>query len=303
MRFGLLPKDWGSRRLHSLFGLWLSTFIIFHLLTNSRAALLFGEYGKGFIHEVNVIHNLPFLPVVEILFIGLPFLIHAAWGIKYALSAKFNASGGGGKTPRLKYGANKAYSWMRIAGYVLLVGLILHVTQMRFLRYPDEVEIGAERAEYVVRVSTDPGLGEIAERLDAKLYDKAQIKGLAADFQAKEKSDALEYEIEGESIAALEYRKLGPGEVMVMSGSPGKAILFTLRDVMKSWTMRILYSIFVLAGVYHGFRGLWSFAIVWGLTLTQRSQNAMKWASIGLMIVVGFLGMSAIWLTSTVTLR
>jgi succinate dehydrogenase cytochrome b subunit len=303
MRFGLLPRDWGSRRLHSLLGLWLSLFIIFHLVTNSQAALFIGEHGKGFIHEVNLIHNIPYLPVVEIVLIGLPFLLHAGWGIKYALTAKFNASGGAGKAPRLKYGANKAYSWMRIAGYVLLVGVILHVVQMRFLDYPAEVEIGGETGEYVVRVSTDPGLDRIAERLDAKIYDKVQIKGLAADYQAKEKSGSLSYEIEGAMVAALEHRKLARDEVMVMSNSSGKAILFTVRNVMKSWTMRVLYSIFVLAGVYHGFRGLWSFSIVWGIALTKRSQHVMRWVSVSLMVVVGLLGMAAIWLTSMVTLR
>lgn len=266
MRFGLLPRDWGSRRLHSLLGLWLALFIIFHLVTNSQAALFFDQYGAGFIHEVNLIHNLPYRSVIEIVLIGLPFFLHAAWGIKFAIKAKYNSSGKGEKAPKLKYGANKAYSWMRIAAYVLLVGLILHVVQMRFLRYPDEIETADYKTEYVVSVSADPGLDGIAARLGAKVIE-------------------------------------GPDGLEVVADSSGKAMLFTVRDVMKSWTMRILYSIFVLSGVYHGFRGLWSFAIVWGITLTKRSQNVMKWATVGLMLVVGFLGMAAIWLTYSVTLK
>ncbi len=262
MRFGLLPRDWGSRRLHSLLGLWLALFIIFHLITNSQAALFFDQYGAGFIHEVNLIHSLPYLPVLEIVLIGLPFLLHAGWGIKFAITAKYNSMGSGEKAPKLKYGANKAYSWMRIAAYVLLVGVTLHVIQMRFLRYPEEIKT----AEYTVQVSSDAGLEQVAARLGAQVIDEAHGYEVVAD-------------------------------------SMGKAMLFTVRNVMQSWTQRILYSVFVLSGVYHGFRGLWSFAIVWGITLTKRSQNVMKWGTIGLMIVIGFLGMAAIWLTSTVTLR
>lgn len=266
MRFGLLPRDWGSRRLHSLLGLWLSFFIIFHLLTNSQAALFIGQRGEGFVREVNLIHSLPYLPVIEIMLIGLPFLLHAGWGIKYALTAKSNAWGAGERKPKMRFGANHAYSWQRIAAYVLLVGVILHVVQMRFLRYPDEVETAGFTTEYIVRVDNDPGLAQVAAR------EGATVRGSGS-------------------------------EVQVVAESSGSAMLFTVRDVMQSWSMRILYSIFVLAGVYHGFRGLWSFSIVWGLTLTKRSQHVMRWVSIGLMIVVGFLGMAAIWLTSTVTLR
>ena len=67
-----LPRAFIWRRLHSLAGLWLVIYIIDHLLINSQAALLLGNDGRGFIHSVNAIHNLPYLSVIEILVLGVP---------------------------------------------------------------------------------------------------------------------------------------------------------------------------------------------------------------------------------------
>ena len=61
-----IPKAFLWRRLHSIAGLWLVIFIISHLFTNSQAALLIGDDGQGFINAVNAIHNLPYLPLIEI---------------------------------------------------------------------------------------------------------------------------------------------------------------------------------------------------------------------------------------------
>ncbi len=242
-------------------GLWIALYLIFHLLTNSRAALFFGDYGSGFIREVNWIHDLPYLPVLEVIVIALPFLFHALWGIRYAVKAKVNSVPGSGKKPHLKYGANHAYTWQRITAWILLIGIIWHVVEFRFIHYPKEVKGG-----YAVEVSMDKGLPGVAKRLDAKIEGSGR-------------------------------------QVTVVSKSFGEATLFNVRNVFKSWTLMSLYTVFVISAVYHGFRGLWSFCIVWGLTLTQRSQKMMKWISILLMVVIGFLGLAAVWLTYLVTLR
>jgi succinate dehydrogenase / fumarate reductase cytochrome b subunit len=86
-----LPKEFLWRRLHSIFGLLIVLFLIEHFLTNSQSALLFGQSGEGFIKAVNFIKNLPYLPVIEVLLIGVPIVVHGALGVRYALTGKMNS--------------------------------------------------------------------------------------------------------------------------------------------------------------------------------------------------------------------
>ena len=301
------PKDFAARRWHSIMGLFLAGFLIFHLLTNAQAAIPFSKDGSGFVHEVNWIHSLPFLHALEILALAVPFLVHGIWGVKYALSAKFNNVKSEAKPGLRKYGANHAYSWQRITAWILLIGVILHVGQMRFLRYPVEVDQGGGKSLYIVKVSEDPGLYPLAARQEVEIYDGRRI------LQARERFDALpkpegpietqEYDFERAFIAGLQKLKITPFQSLIVSDEIGKVMLFTVRNTFKSFWMMFLYAIFVAAASYHGFRGLWSFMIVWGATLTPRSQRWMKYFSIALMLGVGFLGYSAIFLSYLVTLR
>ena len=102
-----------------------------------------GNDGREFIKIVNLIHSLPFLKVLEIALIGIPLVFHTIWGIKYAITSKSNARGSNGNKPSLnEYGRNRAYSLQRLSSWIILVGIILHVVQMRFMDYPEKVKIG-----------------------------------------------------------------------------------------------------------------------------------------------------------------
>ena len=90
------------KRLHSLMGLWLVLFLIEHLFVNSQAALLLGGNGKSFVDAVNAIHNLPYLPAIEIGLLGIPILIHMVWGIKILFTSKSNVSSSDGSKPYIK---------------------------------------------------------------------------------------------------------------------------------------------------------------------------------------------------------
>src|SRR4051812_29543012 len=110
-----IPKAFIWRRVHSLAGLWFVLFLIEHLLTNSQAALFIGDNGSGFVEAVNFIKSLPYLPVIEIFLLGVPFLVHAIWGVKYLLTSKFNSFPADGSTPSLpQYPRNQAFTWQRI---------------------------------------------------------------------------------------------------------------------------------------------------------------------------------------------
>ncbi|MCB1113963.1 MAG: succinate dehydrogenase cytochrome b558 subunit [Chlamydiia bacterium] len=261
-----IPSDFIWRRLHSLAGLALSLFIIFHLFTNSQAALPLGEYGKGFVKDVNWIHDLPFLPLLEIGLIGAPFLLHALWGLHYLFTGRPNSQSNPGNKPYLDYGRNKAYTWQRITAWILLVAVTAHVVHMRFLEYPEVTHEGTKTL-YTVTVSDDPGL-----------------KGLQRP---------MGYTMEQES----------GDDVKITADNFGTTALMVVRDTFKSPLMMGLYTILVLSACYHGFNGLWTFMITWGVTLTERSQSLWLKVCKGLMIIVAFLGLAAIFGTYWLNLR
>ena len=327
-----LPRPFVWRRLHSLFGLWIVLFLIEHMLTNSQAALLIGESGEGFIRAVNVLKHLPYLPVIEIILLGVPILMHGVWGIRIALTSKKNAFPSSGKRPSLmKYSRNHAYSWQRFTSWILLVGIILHVGYMRFYMYPESVKAG-KQAAYFVRINMDPGLYTVSDRLGVKLYNKASIDEIKQNFLRQENQVAdtridaekilqreptYKYrensaqlmdhyqmiEHQKETIAALEKRPISKNQVIAEAPDFGTAVLLVVRDAFKSPFKCILYTIFVLAAVFHGFNGLWTFMITWGLVLKMRSQSrAVNWC-VGIMVLIGFLGLASIWGTYFINLR
>ena len=145
------PFVW--RRVHSLMGLWLVIYLIEHLIVNSQATLWIGDDGSGFVKLVNSLEGLPYLQVIEIVFIGIPLVLHGYWGVKRALTAKGNARRTDGSAPSLPYGRNRAFTWQRLTSWILLIGIIAHVVQMRFVQMPREVG-----GRYVVQLQRDEGL-------------------------------------------------------------------------------------------------------------------------------------------------
>jgi succinate dehydrogenase cytochrome b subunit len=322
-----LPKDFVSRRLHSLMGLWLVVFLIEHLLTNSQAALLFSQDGSGFIKMVNLIYSIPYLHVVELLLLATPFVIHIVWGIKYMRTSKANAHATNGAKPNLRrYPRNHAFSWQRITAWILIVGVTAHVVQMRFIKSPEEVRIGGTQVLYMVKLNLDNGLYTVADRLGVELYDSQEIAAMQEQFEIDAVKEAMRPKIwplgnqyseikqheldqaqaiglERQWLEAAEAKPLKPNQVLAVAPSPGVAFLLNVRETMRDPWMIALYSIFVIVAVYHAFNGLWSASIVWGVTLTARSQLLMKRFCILLMIVLGFLGLAAAWGTYWLNLR
>lgn len=261
-----IPKAFIWRRLHSLMGLWLVVFLCEHLLTNSQAALWVGESGRGFVNLVNLLHNLPYLQVIEIGLLGVPFLIHMVWGVKYLLTSKSNSRYKNDATPYIPSGRNRAYTWQRITSWILLVCIIGHVAKFRFIDYPDQISSGIETV-YTIKVTEDPGLNSVAERLGVTL------------------------------------QPLSNNEVLATSKDFGSASLLAVRNTFKSPIYIGLYTIFVLAAVFHAANGFWTFLITWGWVLKMAAQRAWVMVSFVLMGTLLFLGLAAIWGTYLINLR
>ncbi len=338
MTVAVIPREFVWKRLHSLMGLWLVLFLVEHLLTNSQAALWIGEDGSGFIRMVNALHNLPYLQVIEISLLGIPILIHLVWGIKYALKAKGNAHKTSGATPSLrKYGRNRAYSWQRITSWILLVGLIGHIVNFRFLEYPSSISQGDYHA-YFVKVDMDDGLYTLAYRLNVKLYDADAVRDAEMKFEQRDDEKALveaaslvqsetknwidgvqpvPFDTQKEMImqSAQKYRfgekwiqtvkkiDLKPDQVIAESESFGTATLLTVRNVFKSPIYIGLYTIFVMAACFHAFNGFWTFLVTWGFVVRRAAQKSLLTLSISLIVILTFLGLSSVWGTFWLNLR
>jgi succinate dehydrogenase / fumarate reductase cytochrome b subunit len=325
-----LPKEFIYSRLHSLTGLLIVIFLFEHLLTNSQAALFFGDDGAGFVRMVNFIHDLPYLQVIELTFIGVPIAYHAVIGIQKALYGRSNSFGSkDGTKPYLPYSRSRAYTYQRWTAWILLVGIILHVANFRFYLYPAEAKEGDKRL-FFTRVYFDKGLYTLQDRLGFTLYDQAQISeykktldkemaqqalvdqrlkeidasstvfNLEASELGKEKLKATEME---DFYQGLTKRELHSDQVILVTPSFGTSQLMNVRDVFKSPIKAILYTIFVLAAVFHGFNGLWAFTITWGLVVKQISQRRMLKVCVGLMFLLGFMGLSSVWGTYWINLR
>ena len=283
-----IPQAFVWRRLHSITGLWLTIYLAVHLFTNSQAALFFGDDGQGFIKAVNSIHEIPYLPFIEIAVLVFPILIHAIWGIYYVYRAKYNSFGNTGREPYLpQYPRNRAYTWQRITSWILLVGIAAHVVHMRFIEYPATAKIDHERF-YMVKVNADEGLYTLAPRLGVKLYGPNELSSL---------------ETNQEWQAALSKRPLKSGELIATANNFGTVELLMLRNTFKSPLMIVLYTLLVLAACFHAFNGLWTFMISWGITFTARAQRLMQTLSIVFMVVFSALGLAAVWFTYWINLK
>lgn len=279
-----IPQAFIWRRLHSLTGLFLALFLFEHLLVNSQAALYIGDDGYGFINAVNAIHNLPYLPVIEIALLGVPILLHAAFGVRYLRTGLSNSGRSDGSKPRLTYGRNHAYTWQRITSWILLFLLAFHIIQMRFVEYPEFARHEGNRL-YMVRLQEDAGLRSVAGRLEVQIYTADQIPG---DSPWKE---------------SLKNSPLIAGEVAAVAPDFGTAELLVVRDTFKSPLMIAIYTILVLTACFHAYNGLWTFMISWGINLTQRSQRLMLGFCIFLMLLVAFFGLAAIGATYWINLK
>lgn len=117
------------RRLHSLAGvLPIGVFLIMHLTTNSSvvwAEALGRDGAETFQHEVNFIHSMPGLILIEIFGLWLPIFFHSIFGFYYAFSGRSNAAS-------YPYGGSWRYSLQRWTGYVGFLFILFHIATLRW---------------------------------------------------------------------------------------------------------------------------------------------------------------------------
>lgn len=112
------------RRLHSLSGIVpVGAFLMIHLFTNSLA-----WWPEKYNEEVFWIHRLPFVLVIESIFIFLPIAFHAIYGVAIARTGRSNAS-------QYPYMDNWRYTLQRVTAWIALVFIIVHLAHFRLAHW------------------------------------------------------------------------------------------------------------------------------------------------------------------------
>ncbi len=177
---------------------------------------------------------------------------------------------------------------------------------MRFLNYPTVIK-QLEGKEYIVHISSDPGLETLAPRLGATLYRSQDLTEMKNEQMTNRKmslsaKDAQIAKLEDKKIATLTAFSLKESEVLAGVNSFGLAALLVMRDTLKWLPYCLLYSAFVLMASFHAANGLWTALITWGVTINQTSQTLFLYLSQGLMGLLAFLGLVAAWGTYWINL-
>jgi succinate dehydrogenase / fumarate reductase cytochrome b subunit len=113
------------RRLHSLTGIVpVGGFLLFHFYENGSIF-----YGRAAYDEMaSGARGVRYLEVIEILFIFLPLLYHALYGLFIAAYARNN-------TTSYNYSRNNLFMWQRATGLIALLFILYHVWQFRFTAF------------------------------------------------------------------------------------------------------------------------------------------------------------------------
>ncbi len=311
-------------RIQSLTGLWFVLFLCEHLFTNSQVALFFADDQMWFVRSVNFLHSLPYLQVIEIVLLGVPILFHAVLGIRIAITGKSIYASGDGTKPIIKSGRNRAFRWQKITAFILLIGIIAHVVNMRFMHYPTTTSYGSTHY-YFTKVPIFSKLYSLSERLNVTLYSKVDLANVGTELKKvqakifelnkKEKQLYIEEEKYGAYMDEMNhlqkllgsYKKkaalyqglsdyqLNSDQVVVVADNTGTLMLINVASCFRSSINCILYTIFVASAAFHAFNGLGAAAMSWGILIRKSAQ--IKWFSIciGLMLLIGALGLMAIW--------
>ena len=109
------------RRLHSLTGIVFGGYLVVHLLVNATIA----QGGNVYQAQVDKIHDLPFLPVIEWSFIYLPILYHTVYGVWITLTGQPNVG-------RYPYEKNWFYVLQRASAVVIVFFMLFHVFALKY---------------------------------------------------------------------------------------------------------------------------------------------------------------------------
>ena len=67
-----------------------------------------------------------------------------------------------------------------------------------------------------------------------------------------------------------------------------------MQESLQSAWIYAFYVVGILSATFHLANGIWSFSIVWGLTVGPRAQRRMMWVSAAVFLILSFIGIRSI---------
>ena len=134
------------RRLHSLTGIVFGGYLVVHLLVNATIA----QGGAVYQTQVDKIHSLPFLPVIEWTFIYLPILFHTVYGAWIIFTGQPNVN-------RYRYQKNIYYTLQRISAVIIVFFMLFHVLSLKYGAFGINLSFEPHRALGTVGRHLDNG--------------------------------------------------------------------------------------------------------------------------------------------------
>ena len=127
------------RKLHSLLGIVpLGAFLLEHLLSNFEALKGAEAYGA----QVKFLNGLPMVRVLEWVFIFLPILYHAFYGVYIWIRGKSNVV-------YYPWAGNWMYGAQRFTGIIAFIYIAIHVATQRFMgdNLPEHPELAFHKVQ------------------------------------------------------------------------------------------------------------------------------------------------------------
>lgn len=115
-------REFVFRRLHTLAGVVpVGLFLIEHLFTNASAI----NGPQAFNDAVAFIQHIPFLTLIEFIFIFIPLLYHGVYGMYVAFTSGYNVG-------RYGWFRNWMFVLQRVTGVITFIFIIFHLWTTRF---------------------------------------------------------------------------------------------------------------------------------------------------------------------------
>ena len=134
-------RSFWLRRFHSLSGVFpIGVFLLEHMFTNSFIV----QGPEAYNSKIEFLSSLPYLPVIEIAFIGLPILYHAGYGLTIWYSGKSNLRW-------YPHTQNYLYVLQRWTGLLALIYILYHVYETRIVNAIYGTEISFARMQELMQ--------------------------------------------------------------------------------------------------------------------------------------------------------
>jgi succinate dehydrogenase / fumarate reductase cytochrome b subunit len=136
------------RRLHSLTGIIFGGYLVVHLIVNATIAQV-AHHGPGgtlvypYQQQVDKIHSLPWLPIIEWTFIYLPIIYHAVYGTWIIFTGQPNLV-------RYPYFKNWYYLLQRISAVIIVAFILFHVLSLKYGLFGANLTFDPENAQHTI---------------------------------------------------------------------------------------------------------------------------------------------------------